>query len=244
MHASKSSANLTSFFSPESSQEGIEAETRWALFLAKDNVAFLASDHASKLFKKMFPDSKIAKNVGCARTKATTIVKESLAPQYIENLAASLASQPFSILMDESNDATNKTCIVLVIMLDEKVGDVRTRFLVMPVVHIGTASNLFVTVQKSLADKGLDFSNAIAFMSDTTNVMRSGVQKLVNDKKTHIHDVGCICQLADLVVKAGMKGLPIDIDQLFIYVFYHIIAVRESGSLKTIGEICSPPSQM
>ena len=128
--------------------------------------------------------------------------------------------------MDESNDATNKSCIVLVIMLDEKVGDVRTRLLVMPVVHIGTASNLFVTVQKSLADKGLDFSNAIAFMSDTTNVMKgmhSGVQKLVKDKNLHIHDMGCICQLADQVVKAGMKGLPIDIDQLFIDVFYHFL---------------------
>ena len=42
----------------------------------------------------------------------------------------------------------------------------------MPVVNIGTASNLFVAVQKSLADKGLDFSNAIAFMSDNTNVMK------------------------------------------------------------------------
>ena len=117
--------------------------------------------------------------------------------------------------MNESNDATNKSCIILVRTLDEKVGDVRTRFLDMPVVSIGTASNLLVAVQKSLADKGLDFSNAIAFMSDQTNVMkgmRSGVQKLVKDKTPHIHDVGCICHLADLVVKAGMKGLPIDID--------------------------------
>ena len=174
--------------------------------------------------RKMFPDSKIAKNFGCARTKATAIVKEGLAPHYVKNLAVSLAPQPFSILMDESNDATNKSCIILVRTLDEKVGDVRTRFLDMPVVNIGTASNLFVAVQKSLADKGLDFSNIIAFMSDNTNVMKgmcSGVQKLVKDKNPHIPDVGCICHLADLVVKAGMKGLPIDIDQLFIDVFYH-----------------------
>ena len=172
----------------------------------------------------MFPNSKITKNFGCARTKATTIVNEGLAPHYVKNLAVSLASQPFSILMDVSNDATNKSCIILVRTLDEKVGDVRTRFLDMPVVNIGTASNLFVAVQKSLADKGLDFSNAIAFMSDNTNVMkgmRSGVQKLVKDENPHIHDVGCICDLADLVVKAGMKGLPIYIDHLFIDIFYH-----------------------
>ena len=151
-------------------------------------------------------------------------MKEGLAPHYIKNLAVSLASQPFSILKDESNDAINKSCIIVVRTLDEKVGDVRTRFLEMPVVNISTASNLFVAVQKSLADKSLDFSNAIAFMSDTTNVMkgmRLGVQKLVKDKNPDILYVGCICHLADLVIKAGMKGLPIDIDQLFIDVFYH-----------------------
>ena len=112
-------------------------------------------------------------------------MKKGLAPHYIKNLAVSLASQPFSILMDESNDATNKSRIILVRTLDEKVGDVRTRFLDMLVVNIGTASNLFVAVQKSLADKGLDFSNAIAFMSGNTSVMkgmRSGVQKLVKDE--------------------------------------------------------------
>ena len=169
---SKGSVNPSSFFAPESSQEGIQAKIRWALFLAKHNIAFLASDHASKLFKKMFPHSKIAKNFGCARTKATTILKEGLAPHYIKNLAVSLASQPFSNLMEESNDATNKSCILLVRTLDEKVGDNRTRFLDMHVVNIGTASNLFVAVQKSLANKGFDFSNDIAFMSDTTNVTK------------------------------------------------------------------------
>ena len=105
MRASRGSINLSSYFiAPESSQEGIEAETQLDLFLAKYNVAFFVSDHASKLLKKMFPDSKLQKNFGCARTKATAIVKEDLAPNYIKNLAVSLASQSFSILMDESND--------------------------------------------------------------------------------------------------------------------------------------------
>ena len=92
VHASKGSANLSSFLQLESSQEGSEAVTRWAQFLTKHNVAYLASDHTSKFFKKIYPDSKIAKNFGCARTKATTTVKEGLASHYIKNLAASLAS--------------------------------------------------------------------------------------------------------------------------------------------------------
>ena len=61
-------------------------------------------------------------------------------------------------------------------------------------------------------------------MSDTTNVMkgaRSGVQKLVKDENPHLYDVGCTCHSADLTLKAGMMTLAVDIDQLFIDIFFH-----------------------
>ena len=94
----------------------------------------------------------------------------------------------------------------------------------MPIVNIGTAHNLFTALKLSLTNKGLDFSNCISFMSDTTNVMkgaRSGVQKLIRNDCPDVVDVGCICHLADLTIKAGMKALPVDIDKLFIDVFYY-----------------------
>ena len=53
-------------------------ETRWAMFLAKHNIAFLASDHATKLFPKMFPDSEIAEQFSCGRTKSNAIIKRHL----------------------------------------------------------------------------------------------------------------------------------------------------------------------
>ncbi len=126
-------------------------------------------------------------------------------------------------MMDESNDKTDKSCIILVRGFDSTVGDVCTRFVDMPVVNIGTAQNLFEALKESLSKHGLDFSNCLAFMSDTTNVMkgaRSGVQKLIKNECPHILDVGCICHLADLSVKAGMQTLLVDIDKLFVDVFY------------------------
>ena len=125
--------------------------------------------------------------------------------------------------MDESNDKTDKSCIILIRILDHDVGDVRTRFLDMPVVNIGTARNLFDALKSSLSKKGLDFEKCIAFMSDTTNVMkgvRSGVQKMIKTECSKVYDVGCICHFADLTIKAGMKTLPVDIDQLFVDIFY------------------------
>lgn len=76
-----SSNKLTSMFCPEFSAQLIEAEVCWALFVAKHNLAFNVSDHASKLFK-MFPDLKVAGQFGCARTKTTAIVKEARAPKF------------------------------------------------------------------------------------------------------------------------------------------------------------------
>ncbi len=126
-------------------------------------------------------------------------------------------------MMDESNDKTDKSCIILIRLLDFDVGDVRTRYFDMPVVNIGTARNLFDALKLSLSKKGLDFEKCVAFMSDTTNVMkgvRSGVQKLITNECPKLHDVGCICHLADLTIKAGMETLPVDIDQLFVDIFY------------------------
>ena len=44
-------------------------------------------------------------------------------------------SNPFSIMLDESNDKIDKSCIILVRVLDPEVGNVCTRFLDMPVVN-------------------------------------------------------------------------------------------------------------
>ena len=214
---------LASFYKPQVSQSLIEAETRWATFVSKHNIAFLASDHATKLFAKMFPDSEIAKKFACGRTKTTAIIKKALALHFLKKVTQSM-SNPFSIMMDESNDKTDKSSIILVRVFDSELRDVHTRFLDMPVVNIGTARNLFEALKTSLTSKGLDFSKVVAFMSDTTNVMkgaRSGVQKLIKNEHPTLYDVGCICHLADLTLKAAMKTLPIDIDQLFIDVFYY-----------------------
>ena len=47
------------------------------------------------------------------------------------------------MMMDESNEKTDKSCIILVCVFDSSVGDIRTRFLDMPIVNVGTARNMF-----------------------------------------------------------------------------------------------------
>ena len=61
--SASSSQSILSFFQPRKQDKVTEAEARWALFTAKHNLSFLASDHATRLFKAMFPDSEIAKSI-------------------------------------------------------------------------------------------------------------------------------------------------------------------------------------
>lgn len=220
--ASTSMRSVATYFRAPT-QSVIEAESLWSKFVCKHNLSFQTSDHATKLFRRMFPDSEIAKKFCCGHTKTAAIIKEALAPHYLEKTLHDMLPF-FSVMMDESNDKTDKSCIILVRIFDPNVGDVRTRFLDMPIVNIGTAKNLFDALRLSLSKKGLDFSNCISFMSDTTNVMkgaRSGVQKLIKMECSDVLDVGCICHLADLTIKAGLQVLPVDIDKLFIDIFYY-----------------------
>ena len=201
--ACATASSITSHFKSQVNDMVIETEVLVATFVAKHNLAFLASDHANKLFRTMFPDSEVAKKFLCARTKTTAIVKQALAPYFTEKVVSSM-SNPFSLLMDESNDKANKSCIILVRVLDSQIEDVRTRFLDMPIVNVGTAANLFQALKMSFQNHGLDFERTVSFMSDTTNVMkgsRSGVQKLIKAESPYMYDVGCICHLADLAMK-------------------------------------------
>ena len=113
--AASSSASTYFFFRPQTLDSQIEAEARWSFFVAKHN---LTSDHANHLFSQMFPDSAIAKQFGCGRTKATAIIKGALALNYLNKVLTSM-SNPFSIMMDKSNK-TDKSCIILVRVLDSE----------------------------------------------------------------------------------------------------------------------------
>ena len=130
--ACTSSLSLVSFSTPQ--QGAIEAEARWSIFTDKHNIAFLASDLATKLFCKMFPDSKITTKFACGRTK-TTAIEKALAHHFLKKTVGNMY-YPFTLLINESNDKTDKSCIILTKVFDPALCDVCTRLLDVPMVNI------------------------------------------------------------------------------------------------------------
>ena len=57
----------------------IRAETMMVDLAVELNLPFSSLDSLSKAVKKMFPDSKIAKDFHCGRSKGTAILRENAA---------------------------------------------------------------------------------------------------------------------------------------------------------------------
>ena len=122
----------------------IVAETLWSQFVSKHNLSIQTSDHAMKLFPRMFPDSEFAKKFSYGHTKMAAIIKHA---HYLDKTLRDM-STVFSILMDESNNKTDKLCIILVRVLDLNVGDTCTQFLDMPVVNSNPLCSLKRVVEQ------------------------------------------------------------------------------------------------
>ena len=81
-----------------------ELHVCFARFVVEHNLPFAVADHFNKLAPLMFPDSKIANEFACARTKAAALVTHALAPAANEPVLEVLRKQCFTILCDAGND--------------------------------------------------------------------------------------------------------------------------------------------
>ena len=100
----------------------IEAEVMWVNFLVEHGIPFIASEHVGKLFATIFPDSKIAQQFACGKTKAKSIAKALAKEDQIETVKK-MKKGPFVIGTDGSNDDCTKYYPIVVKCLgDESEG--------------------------------------------------------------------------------------------------------------------------
>jgi len=89
-------------------------ELHMAAFLAEHDLSFNLMDHMSDLLPILCPDSRIAGQFKCKRTKMTCIIKNALAPHFHKMLVEKLKDSFFSIIIDETTDVS--TCKQLAII--------------------------------------------------------------------------------------------------------------------------------
>ena len=223
-----------------------KAESLFIQFVAEHNLPFRTSDHFTKLVKIMFPDSNIARQFHCSRTKTSVLARYGNGQFCHGILIYMLTSSPtpiyYNLLVDESNDrgVEAKDLVVLLRFFDPSARKAVTRFVDLPTANDGTAAAIFMKIDECLMSRGLLYEHLVCFTSDTCNTMkgkRNGVVRHLKDKQPHLIDFGCICHLENLALKAAMKSLPIAVDSFLVDINTHFyLSIKRKEEFKEFCE--------
>nr|XP_042913534.1 uncharacterized protein LOC122273560 [Parasteatoda tepidariorum] len=206
-------------------QSVIRAEALFTSYLIEHNIAINASDHAGPLFRRMFPDSEIARKYGCARTKTSAIVKE-MAKSEKESIVEILKRSPFSIATDGSNKTDCKLYPICVTYYNEELLHIETSLLCSPVLSSdGTGVNIANLLLTALSECNIDVNNCLALGADNAPVMigkKAGVAGILTTKIPDLCIIGCPCHLLHLAAEKGAAVLPVSIEEYIIDIFFFL----------------------
>ena len=190
--ASASSKKKTNFLSSGNSSvidgKVMKAELLFFGFICEHNLPIATADHVEKLFKAMFPDSKIAKKYSCSQTKATHILSRAVAKESIFDLKSTLSSSDlytwFGLATGGSSDE-NDAFLPILIRHFATNGLVTTSLIDMPDIDKGSDSDTkFETCTSSLRKESLFWETCCTYSSDNTGSMVSknkSLLKLIKD---------------------------------------------------------------
>ena len=152
-------------------QKTTNAELLFVNFLVEHNLPIAIADHSGDLFRKMFPDSEIASQFKCGRTKARKLVG-AIAKEKTEEITESLRERPFSLSTDGSNDKGAEQLYPIVLRYHDD-SKVVTDVLSVPTPDGNSSGeNIFRALDSELKNHGLSWENCLSFGADNASVMR------------------------------------------------------------------------
>lgn len=119
----KNQIKINSFLSEEKENLGkqvYQTELALVMFLIYHNLPFILMDYLPGLLVECCPDSKIARNIKCGRTKATQLA-ETLGNKAKNDITSTLKTTKFSLIIDETTDVSTKKSLVLVVRYMDKL---------------------------------------------------------------------------------------------------------------------------
>lgn len=231
---------ISDFF-PQNNDENavMKAEMLFTSFVIEHNVAIASTDHAGALFRAMFPDSKIAKKYGSARTKTSAIIQD-LAKKTQRDIVKFLQKNPFSIATDGSNDNDDNKLYPLVISyFNESEGKIDTLLLSICQTSDNTGEGIFNVLKDEFSKKDIPWNNCLSFASDNANTMVGhikGVVAFLRKIQPSIIHIGCACHLIHLAAKkATSKLASVDIEEFLVKLYYYL---DKSSKRKNCFKLC------
>ena len=202
-----------------------ESEIRIAAFIAEHDLAFNVVEHLPQLIKAICPDSTVAKQIKCGRTKATAFVKNVLGKSSFEEIVKILCENKFSLIVGETTDKSciKHLCMVARTIVNEEVKDC---FLGILPVYEATAQALYQKIVSFFDDNSIAYKkNMIGFAADGANAMMGANHSLSTLLKKDIpsllimkciwHSFALCASYACLKLPRGIEDLARDIYSYF-----------------------------
>ena len=212
----------------------IKAEVMHTNFIVQHNISFLTADHLAPLYAKMFPDSKIARNFKCSRTKTTCILNEAMRPALKTELVNHMIEHPFGLINDGSSDSgvkkMNAMCVHIFDVNRSK--RVECKFYDMCVTtgeDCSKAYSLFDAINNSFISDDIGWDNAVSIGLDNTNSNmgnNNSLKSRILKKNPNCFVAGCNCHLSHLAASKGGKafaevsGFDVEDHQIDLYYFF------------------------
>lgn len=185
--------------------------------MAEHNIPMLVMDHLPQLCVAAFPDSKIAKGVACARTKATAIINNVIGDENFRNVCEDLRSTKFSLIIDESTDLSTQKhlCVVVRYVVQDCAKDF---FFKLIKIEDAKAESIYNILIENFNKYKIPYKqNLIGFASDGANVMfgkHNSVMALLKKDIPGLYVMKCICHSFHLCASYACHKLPIHLEDL------------------------------
>ena len=229
---------------PTSVHPSILSEVRMAMLIVHHNTFFNLSDHLSKWVGKEFKSCTAGENFSCGRTKTAAIVN-CVGASMKHDLVNTLQEEPFSIMLDASNDSgLYKMFPVTVRLFDVNFDLEMTKFLDMNMLvgrDASTARAEFDSVNTLFEKFGLSWHNVTGLGLDNTNSnigARNSIKQRALEKNTNIFINGCPCHiLHNAASKANsefskISGFDLEDHSVDLYYWFDKSSKRKSALLE------------
>lgn len=216
-------------------------------FMAEHNMPFLQADHLVNVLKKAFADSDIAKDISLKKTKASYLLQHGIAWEERQKIVNICKENKFSLIIDESTDASVSQILALVVRFyDRKRSKVTDALLDIVEVNDGTANGLYSAVKEVFSSAGIPLSNIIGFASDNCSTMlgaNNGFQALLKKDLPHVFVLGCICHSFALCASHASSRLPSWLESFLKDICcYFARSSKRNHDFRLIQEVLDMPS--
>ncbi|CAF4030934.1 unnamed protein product, partial [Rotaria sordida] len=189
----------------------------------KHSHSYLSQSCTINMTKKCFPDSSIAKNITCDKTKAREIACNVLAPVFTNTIIQDLKNVSYFSISYDASTKGNAKMLPIVAQYFSTFGINHGIIEFIQQQH-ETANKLFFNIKYVLESNELKLEQLSSIGSDNTNVnigQHHSVFVLFNQLVPGLIQGNCYCHICHNSVKHGNDHLLFDIESAMLKIYAH-----------------------